>query len=175
MIFRANGYTYIRRFAFVLLIVLTALFQHSGFIPRIFGAPAMLLVPLTVCIAMYERSMAGIFYGLLAGALWDFSAVHGDGFYAVVLTCIGFFTGIFVTLVFRNNIKSASVLGFSALVFCNVSHWFMFIFRKGYEGSVSSLVSFYLPSVLYSFLFIFVYYKIVSLIVRATSPKKSIG
>ncbi len=175
MRFRANRYIYIRRITFVILIVLTALFQHSGLMPSIFGAPAMLLVPLTVCIAMYERSMAGICYGILAGALWDFAAVNGDGFYGVMLTCIGFFSGVFVTLLFRNNIKSASVMGFCSLLIFNVSHWLMFILRKGYEDSFSALVSFYLPSVLYSMVFVFVYYKIVSLIVKVTSPKKNIS
>lgn len=172
MNFNSNRYVYIRKTVFVLLIILTALFQHTGFIPRLFGAPAMLLVPLTVCLCMFERSTSGMWYGVLAGALWDFASVRGDGFFAVVLTVIAFISGTLITFVFRRSIRSALVISFGALAFTNVSYWLIFILRKGYEDAFSVLISYYMPSVFYSMIFVFVYYYLAEAIVKLTAQKR---
>lgn len=171
MRFASSRNIYIRRAATVLLVFVTALFQHSGLIPELFGAPVMLLVPLTVCIAMFERSIPGMCFGVLAGILWDFAVPKGDGFFSVMLTAVGFVSGALVTFVFRNNIRAALILSFGALTLCNVSHWLMFIIRKGYEGGFELLFSRYMPSVLCSLIFVFVYYYAVRLIFRATAEK----
>ncbi len=163
---------YIRRALTVILIFATALFQHSGFLPELFGASAMLLVPLTVCVAMFERSIPGMCFGVIAGLLWDFATAKGDGFFSVMLTVVGFVSGALITFVFRNNIRSALILSFGALSLCNISYWLMFVLRKGYEGAFDVLFSRYLPSVLYSLIFVFVYYYIVSFIFKATAEKK---
>lgn len=173
MRFSSSRNLYIRRALTVLLIFAAALLQHTGLIPEILGVPAMVLVPLTVCIAMFERSMPGMCFGILTGVLWDFASVRGDGFFSVVLTVIGFASGALVTFVFRNNIRSALILSFGSLMFCNISYWFMFILRKGYEGAWNVLFSRYLPSVLYSLIFVFVFYYLVSLIVKYTAEKKN--
>lgn len=172
MRFASSRNIYIRRTLTAVLVFLTALFQHSGFIPELFGAPAMVLIPLTVCIAMFERSIPGMCFGVLAGLLWDFAISGGDGFFSVMLTAVGFVTGALVTFVFRNNIRAALLLSFGALTVCNVFHWLMFIVRKGYEGGFELLFSRYIPSVFYSLIFVFIYYFIVSLIFKATSEKE---
>ncbi|MBR5438106.1 MAG: hypothetical protein IKV21_04225 [Clostridia bacterium] len=172
MRFASSRNIYIRRALTVLLIFMTALFQHSAFVPPLFGAPAMLLIPLTVCVAMFERSIPGMCFGVLAGVLWDCATPGGDGFFSVMLTAVGFITGALVTFIFRNNIRSALILSFGALTVCNVSYWLMFIFRKGYEGAFDVLFTRYLPSVLYSLIFVFVYYYLVSFILRLTSENR---
>ena len=88
MRFASSRNIYIRRTLTAVLVFLTALFQHSGFIPELFGAPAMVLIPLTVCIAMFERSIPGMCFGVLAGLLWDFAISGGDGFFSVMLTAV---------------------------------------------------------------------------------------
>ncbi len=172
MRFASSRNIYIRRALTVLLVFVTALFQHSGFVPALFGAPALLLVPLTVCIAMFERSIPGMCFGVLAGLLWDFAASGGDGFFSVMLTAVGFISGALVTFLFRNNIRAALILSLGALTVCNISYWLMFIVRKGYEGGADLLFTRYLPSALYSLVFVFVYYYIVKAIFNLTAEKQ---
>ncbi len=155
------------------LVALTAVFQHTnGWIPTLFGTKAMILIPLVVTIAMYERSMSGLVFGALAGILWDFATVRGDGFFSVMLSCVGFFAGTLVTYFIRNNLISALILNFGSITIVNISYWLLFILRKGYEGSEQVLFSYYLPSILYTMLFAFIYYYLVGFIVKATSKKK---
>lgn len=168
-----SGYIYIRRTLFVCLIAVTAVFQHTdGWIPEFFGTKAMLLVPLVVTIAMYERSMSGLFFGAFAGVLWDFATVRGDGFFSVMLACTGFFIGSFVTYFIRNNLISSLILNLCSIGIVNVSYWLIFVLRKGYEGAQEVLFSYYLPSVLYTMIFAFIYYYLVGFIVKATVKKE---
>lgn len=165
---------YIRKALLLCLVALTAVFQHTeGAIPSLFGTRAMLLIPLTVAIAMHERSMQGLFFGALCGILWDFATVRGDGFFAVLLAFVGFISGSLVTYLMRNNIVTNLILSIAGIGFVNISYWFVFIFRKGYEGSVEVLFSYYLPSVLYTAVFAFVYYYLVGFIHRVTVKKKN--
>ena len=164
---------YIRRGLLLLLVMFTAAFQHTdGAIPTLFGVKAMVLIPLAVVIGMHERSMSGLLFGALAGVLWDFAAVRGDGFFSVCLAVIGYFSGVLVTWYLRNCILSALLLGAVSITGVNVLYWLVFIFGKGYEGAVSLLTGYYLPSVLYTLVFIFIYYYIVSLIVKLTADKR---
>ena len=173
MKFADNKNLYIRRVLFVLLIVLTAVFQHTkGAVPSFFGAKAFLLIPVTVCIAMFEKSMGGLSFGVLAGVLWDFATVRGDGFYAVMLALAGYTAGVAVAYIMRNNIFSALLLSAGASAFVSIGYWVVFILLKGYEGAWGVLFSFYLPSALYSFIFTAGYYYLVRAIVKATTDKK---
>ena len=171
--FADNKNLYIRRALFALLLVITAVFQHTGgAVISIGGAKAFVLIPLMVCIAMYEKSMGGLSFGILAGALWDFATVRGDGFYAVVMALVGYAAGALTVYLVRNHIISALILSAIASVFVTGSYWFVFIFLKGYEGAWDILTNFYLPSAVYSVAFTAVYYYLVRFIVKLTTDKK---
>lgn len=173
MKFADNKNLYIRRALFVLLLVLTAVFQHTkGAVPSLFGARAFLLIPVAVCIAMFEKSMGGLSFGILAGVLWDFATVRGDGFYAVVLALAGYTAGAAVTYIVRNNIFSALILSAGASLFVSTAYWFVFIFLKDFEGAWGILFGYYVPSALYTFLFTALYYYLVRFITNATTDKK---
>ena len=175
MKFGDNTKLYIRRALFVFLTVLTAAFQHTDIaVPDFFSAKAMLLIPLCVCIAMFERSMGGLAFGVLCGALWDAASARGDGFFSVALAIAGFASGAAITYLMRNNIFSALIISGVFCVGINAAYWFVFVLLKGYEGALGVLMSYYLPGALYSVLFTFIYYYIVRLIVQVTSDGKKI-
>lgn len=164
---------YIRKALLLCLVALTAVFQHTdGAIPALFGTRAMILIPLAVAIAVHERSMQGLFFGALCGILWDFATVRGDGFFSVLLAAVGFFCGCLVTYLMRNNLFTNLILSFVSISAVNVSYWFVFIFRKGYEGAAEVLFGYYLPSVLYTMVFAVIYYYLVGFIHRITAKKK---
>lgn len=175
MKFGNNKKLYIRRALFFILILLTAAFQHTdSAVPQLFGAKAMLLIPLCVCVAMFERSMGGLAFGVMCGILWDAASVRGDGFFSVCLACVGFLSGVVITHFMRNNILAALIISGTSCVGVNFLYWLIFIAIKGYEGATSVLMSYYLPSAFYSFLFTFLYYYLVRFIAEVTSEGKRI-
>ena len=173
MRFSDNRDIYIRRALFVVLVGLTAIFQHTaGALPSLFGARAMVLIPLTVCIGMYERSMPGLTFGVLAGVLWDFASVGADGFFSVALATVGYLSGVAVTWILRNNIFSALILSAISVTAVNTAYWLVFIQMKEFEGAAELLTGFYLPSALYTLLFTFLFYYLVGFLLRLTSGEK---
>ena len=164
----------IRRGLFVLVAVITAMIQHTPGLRLSLGSVSpMLLVPFVVCVAMYERSMTGLAYGVLAGALWDFASTGADGMFTLMLTTIGFGVGIVITFYVRNRLFSAVVLTFAASCAVSVAYWLMFVLRKGFDGMWSVLVFRFLPIALYTTFFVFIYYYLIGFIIKATSKTPS--
>ncbi len=150
---------YIRRVVFVLVIFFVAMLQNTPHLfPTIFGSHAFLLIPLVVCIAMFERDLASTLMGIFAGALWDVSAAWGDGFNAIFLMLIATIVGLLINYLMRNNLSSAMLLGGVSIIAYTIIHWFIFIVCRGIDGAFKLLLTFYLPSAIYTFLFVPVFY-----------------
>ncbi len=173
MNFQSNKLNYIRRGIFLFLIVLSSAIQHSGVLtPELFSAKAMLIIPALVAVSMFEKSMAGLLFGAVSGILWDFASAKGDGFFSVLLAITGYFICVLLTYFMRNNIYSAVIINAVCCVTVNIVYWLWFILAKGYEGAFSVLMSFYLPSALFTSLFIFIYYYLVSFVVKLTTKER---
>ena len=79
---------------FVALILLCHLLQNTPHMfPTIVGAHCFLLLPLTVCIAMFLHNLPATMLCLFAGTLWDVSAAHLDGFNAIFFLLSGLAAG----------------------------------------------------------------------------------
>lgn len=169
-----KGKRFIQRAVFALLVLLTALFQNTrGALPVFGNAKAMPLVVLAAVLGLFERSLAGLFFGAFAGALWDTASADTDGFFTLLLCVIGFLSGVLSSFVLRNNIFSALLLSGASTVLCLLFHWFGFVYVKGYDPSAALLLSHYLPSCIYTFLFTFIYYYLVRGIKNAlTIPRR---
>lgn len=164
---------YIKRTAFALLIILTAVLQSTrGAIFSPGGVHAMVLVPLTVSIAMHEKSVPTLLFGTFAGIMWDMSSITTDGFFSAVLLSIAFFVCVLVMFAVRNNIYSCLLLSFVSLLLCNTLYWLFFIVLKGYDSAVYIYFRYYFSSVFYSLLFVPIYYYIVRAISLETAPER---
>ena len=163
-----------RRLAFVVLIFVLAVIGKSGFIPEISSVSPMLMVPLTVIIALYEKSIPGMSFGILCGALWDLTAATPDGFYTVLLAAAGFICGSASTFFVRTNLFSALLLTFFTASGCSLLHWGMFFLWKGYDGAFGVIFSYYLPSVIYTLILSVIIYYIITYIVKHTKENKKL-
>lgn len=154
----------------LLVAVVTAIIQHTpGFRLSVGALSPMLLVPFVVCVAMYERSMTGLAYGVIAGALWDFASTGADGMFTLMLATVGFAVGITVTFYIRNRLFSAFVLTLISSAAVSVAYWMLFVLRKGFDGTWMILMTRFIPVAVYTALFVFVYYYLIGFIVKATS------
>ena len=170
MNFSASKNISIRRGLFLLVAVVTAIIQHTpGFRLSVGSLSPMLLIPFVVCVAMYERSLTGLAFGVIAGALWDFASTGADGMFTLMLATIGFAVGIVITFYVRNRLFSAFVLTLMSSTAVSVAYWMLFVLRKGFEGTWMILLTRFLPMALYTALFVVVYYYLIGFIVKATS------
>lgn len=140
-----------RRLCLALIILAVSVLQNSEppFPPQICGARTFLLIPVVVCVSMFERDVFGAAFGLFAGALWDVFASGAD-FNALYLLTVGFACGSLINSIMRNNLVTASILSFSAVLFYVLGYWLFHFVFAGLEGSVRLLLRYYLPDVLYT-------------------------
>ena len=133
----------------LILLALSVLQNTDGFFPQIFGVRALLLIPAVICIAMFERDMAGMFYGLFAGALWDINA-GGASFNALYLLAVGFICGTLINTIMRNNIITASLLASVFIPIYIVGYWFFHYIVGGLDMAGYMFLRYYLPSIFYT-------------------------
>lgn len=157
----------LRRGLLALLVLVLAIFQNTeGFFPQIFGIRALPLIPAVVCISMFERDIAGMFYGLFAGALWDMYSQGGD-FNALYLLAAGFICGTLMNTVMRNNIVTAAILSSLFVTVHPIVYWAVHYAFANSGNAAFMLWRYYLPSIVYTALLI----PIMFIIVRAIEKR----
>jgi len=171
-------YTLYSRIAAVCVLLVAHLLQNTPHMfPTFFGVHAFLLLPLAICIAMVEKTLAGTVLGIFAGVLWDTASAHVDGFYALFFMVVCTLVCILMNYLMRNNLVTALLLcGGSILLFCLV-HWLVFVVAGGVEGAARMLLTFYLPSALYTFIFAPIDYFVIRAFLkklRAKYPRKAV-
>ncbi|MCL2507781.1 MAG: hypothetical protein FWF05_01255 [Oscillospiraceae bacterium] len=150
-----NKRVLIRRLAFGAGLVAVAAIQNTqGLLLSVFGIRAMPLIPAVVCVAMFERELSGVLYGLFAGLLWDMCSVSGGSFNAILLSAIGFACGALITHLMRNNLVTALLLGSGAAMIHQFAYWArVYVFEQRMDGALS-LFTFYIPSCVYTLMWL---------------------
>jgi len=157
----------IRRICLALILLLLSVLQNTdGLFPQIFGVRALLLIPCVVCIAMYERDIWGMIFGLFAGALWDIHA-SGASFNALFLLTAGFLCGTLINTIMRSNIITASLLSFITAAVYNVGYWLFNVVFAQLDSKFFLLWRYYLPSIIFTSLLA----PVTFLIIRAFEKK----
>lgn len=157
-----NRNLYIRRLCLAGGLLLVAILQNTGgLLPSVFGIRAMPLIPAVICIAMFERELPGMFFGVGAGLLWDCVSASGTNRNAILLAVFAFVSGALITHIMRNNIVTALLLCGSGIVLHSLFFFFKdFVFSGHFDGAYK-LLTFYIPSCIYTMLFVPIFYFLV--------------
>lgn len=144
---------------FVLLILLAHLLQNTPHMfPTILGAHCFLLLPLLVCLSMFLHNLNATLFCLLMGTLWDVSSAHLDGFHAIFFLLASTGVCLLMNYLMRNNLWTALILGALVILLYVTLHWLCFIILRGVPGGAILYLTYYLPSALYTFAFVPVFY-----------------
>lgn len=139
-----NKPKYIRRAIYALLIGGAVLLQNScGGLLEIFGARVLLVLPLCVSVAMFEREVTAALFGALAGVLWDISS-SADGFNAIVIMIICAICSLLISHLMRNNVLTALVLSSGGVAAYELVYIIARIAPVG--NPLRQVFTFYLPS-----------------------------
>ncbi len=149
------------RYALYSVIILAAFALQSTSIafPAIFGARAFLLVCVAVSIAMHEREIPAAIFGAACGILADTSA-GVEGFNALSLTILCAVCSILISHLMQNNIVTAFVLGAGATAIYELLYVVVNYCIGMGVIPWRQIFTFYLPSFLYTMLFVPVFYYI---------------
>lgn len=133
---------------------------------EIMDVKPVLLLPLAVCIAMFEGEWAGGFAAMACGLLWDMSGESPFGSYGILCLTIGVTVGLLLKFLLRNEWFNCVALVFiaSLIVF---SLEFLFTYAiQGYDRFGQVFLTKHLPMIAYTTALSPVIYYIVKLIER---------
>ena len=151
----------IRYAIYAAVIAITALLQNSrGAFPEIFDARAFVVLPLCVAISMHEREIAAAIFGAAAGVLLDICTAN-DGFNSVVLLLLCAVCSLLISHIMQNNVVTSLVLSAGAISIYNVLYMLVNITLSGGGTPTRQALLFYLPSAVYTMLFVPVFYFLV--------------
>lgn len=160
--------TIIKRIIFADFLIAVFSIQSTGglfFAP--FNINAVLIIPLTVSISMFEREFAGIFYGLLAGAMSDAFNASTVCYNAIFFTVVGFACGALITYLMRNNLVCAVMLTAVVSLLYNTIYFLLFFAFKDIQHPFITYIINYFVSAIYTTLLTPIFY----LAVRAIYKK----
>lgn len=125
--------------------MLAVLIQNTSWhLPLPGGVRVFIVLPLAVCIAMFEREIASALFGAFAGVLWDISS-GADGFNALVIMLLCAVCSVLVSRIMRNNIATALVLSACAAAVYIFVYTFVFnVFAGGF--ALGAVLSYYVPA-----------------------------
>lgn len=157
-----NKPKYIRYGIYAAVIGLSFLLQCSNIaLPEILGARAFLLLPLSVCIAMHEREIPAAIFGACCGILWD-TVAGVEGFNALVIMILSAVCSILISHLMQNNIVTAFVLSSATVALYELLYVIVNLGFGGAGNPFRQIITFYLPSFLYTMVFVPVFYYIIT-------------
>ena len=143
--------TRIKWIAYIIELFLVAVVQSTpNLLPEFLGVKPLLLIVFAVSIAMFEGEGAGIVIGLVAGLLMDLSTSSVFGFYALTIMIVCYACGSLVVFLMRNNIVTAMVLAFCAVLIIGILRWFFFFVLWGDTKMWYYLYAIMLPQLVYT-------------------------
>lgn len=132
---KEQRYPLYRRLILAGLFLLTAALQNTLF--SLAGHTVLLLVPLTVSVSIFEKEFAGMFFGLLGGALYDLASPTPDGVYALLFAILGCAVGLMMHYVFRNTLLTALLMTLSFALITVITAFLFNVLIRDASGAAS--------------------------------------
>ncbi|MCI8497647.1 MAG: rod shape-determining protein MreD [Clostridiales bacterium] len=154
-----------------LVFVVSILQMTPNLFPAVFGARPVLLIPLTVCIAMFEGEAAGMTCGIVGGLLWDATGSRLIGFNSILMLLFALACAMLIEYLMSRRLVTAMLFCSSALVLWQLIDWLCFHVLPGYGSAGYTLLVTGLPVVGYSFLFVFPFYFLVRWMSERLNPQ----
>ena len=167
---RSNSF--FRYLAYVIeLILMFVLSTTPGIMPELFGAKPALLVCVALTVAVFEREIPAMIFGMLAGILTDLGYSNSIGVFTISLTVICFVVGYAA-----NNLIVAKFLNYLLYAAVAVGILFMLYFSvrfviPGVEDMWQYFTAHIVSRMVQTFLYSIPFYFINSFIYASLNPE----
>ncbi len=132
----------------------------------VLGNKPLLVLPAVVCIAMQEGEYLGGIYGLVGGVFCDLSAFTYFGLNALLFLVFGVCIGLVVEHLMHNSSINAMLLTLGAMLLKGGVEFFFMYGIWGYEGAEMIYLRKLVPVMIYSSLFVPLFFKVFSALSR---------
>lgn len=154
-----NRYNFVKYSAFTIEMLLCYIIQSTpGLCIPLFGGKPILLIPLALSIAVFEDEIPAIIFGLLCGLLADSGYSGAMGFYAICLSVLCFIASILMENYIRTNLLTTFIIGSIAVPVIIILQFLLFYVAMGYGSAWEYFLSHYLSRIIYTWVFVPVFY-----------------
>lgn len=165
--FRVVRYT-----AYTLEILLVYIIQGTpGLMPDVFGGKPVLLVPVALTIAIFEHEIPAIVFAVICGLLTD-SAYSGPvGYYAIMLAILCFIVSNLLENYIRTNLLTTMIIATVGIPFIIFMQFVFYYIFAGYTNTWEFFVRHYISRIIYTWVFMPVFYELNRFIAARMSEK----
>jgi rod shape-determining protein MreD. len=132
------------------LLVLFMLQQTPGLFPEIMSARPVLLYAAVINIAVFEKEIPAMGFGIYTGMLIDFGFGSGLGFHAIVLMPICLAVSVMTKTIMQVNLGTAILTGVWTVALLVLASWLYQYLLRGYDYPTYALLNHYLPKYIYT-------------------------
>lgn len=133
MALRKNSKTVFKWIIYSLLLLFLYSLQTAPFFLQIGNVKPFLLIPLAVCISLYEEETTSAVFGLVTGFLWDFSSGKVFGFFGIIIMICCIAITLLSMYLIRVNIVNALIAILAVCLVLNIYDFVFYYLIWGYE------------------------------------------
>lgn len=165
--FRVVKYT-----IYALEILIAYVIQSTpGLMLEVFGGKPILLVPVAITIAVFEREVPAIVFGVICGVVTDMGYSGAVGYYGIMLAIVCFIVSNLMENYIRTNLLTimlVSTISIPVIIFLQFVFYYIF---AGYTDIWGFFVKHYISRIIYTWAFTPVFYGFNRFIALRTSQK----
>jgi rod shape-determining protein MreD len=144
-------FRWFRYFAYTIEILVFYMVQETpGLIPEVRGARPLLLIPVALSIALFEKEQASMSFGLLSGLLIDFGMGGTLGFHGLLLAVVCYFLSVLAADLIRTNFLTAMLVAVIVTAAILILQWVFFYLLADYSDPAYALTAHYIPRFVYT-------------------------
>ncbi len=154
-----NRIHFIKYTAFSLELVLCFVLQSlPGFRLEVFGGTPVLLLPLVMTIAVYEREIPAIVFGVAGGLLADGGYSGPMGYYAITMAILCYVVSILMEQYIRTSLLTVMLVGTVSLPLVMFGQFVFFYVAMGYGNVWEYFFAHILSRIVYTWAMIPLFY-----------------
>lgn len=151
--------TFLKYLSYIIeIIIIFVLFSTPNLIPEVFGGKPSLLITIAISIAVFEREIPAMIFGLLCGLLIDIGYSSTIGTFSIGLTIICFVLGYVANNLIVANIFNVLLVSFVAILILFLLHFLFSYIMLGYDDPLSYFVNHYISRIVGTFIFTPIFY-----------------
>ncbi|MFA9380104.1 MAG: hypothetical protein ACERKO_03485 [Acetanaerobacterium sp.] len=171
-LYRKNLRLVIKWTLYTLVLVLSYIIGQDPHLFSLWGVRPVLIVPVAVCVAMFEHEFSGGVFAVVAGILWGCSSDAVFGYYAILLLVLGVAAGLICSYGLSPNLLTALLLAGGSSLILGLLDFFFFYVLWSYNGLMPFFLTRMLPTIALTALAVIPYYFIIRLIHARLRPPK---
>lgn len=162
---RERKNSFLKYLAFTIEILIFYIIEGiPNFVPELLNEKPLFLLPIALSIAVFEREISSMFFGMVCGLLIDFGVSSHFGFYTFSLVIVCFFVGYIVGKIFYAKLILFLIINVIFVpLLISLNFFFKYIFM-GYNCTLSYYINHTLPVICFTLILVPFFYELNKLI-----------